>query len=94
MPFRDNNEQIHPTKVAWVDGYGFGDRELEGVRFKVENIDGALICTGVHPADEAYLSKYSTQQRKKWFFDAVEQMISYDADAKAEDGTDVHWTVN
>lgn len=93
--FRNDDGAIHSEQVAYVDGYLFGDRLLEGVRFKVEVVEVAgesrLVCVGVHTEDEEYISQFSDANIKQWRQDAVDALADVDTDATAPDGTNVHW---
>lgn len=63
---RDEDNNTYP--YGYVDGYSFGDRLLEGVRFKVgtrATADGEveLVCKDVHPDDRDYVSKLTSYAR-------------------------------
>jgi hypothetical protein len=74
-------------KVAYFDGYGFGDRMLEGVPFKAEvTKDGKLKVSFAEP-DGAYEQGLN---RKKWEKEALEyaeteDMFSDSIDLRGED---------
>jgi len=50
-------------KTAYVDGYHFGERLLEGIKFMLEIQDNKLTCTGVAEQDQEY---FSTLNEDKW----------------------------
>jgi hypothetical protein len=81
--------------VAYVDGYAFEERLLEGVMFKVERFalgrGHQLVCHGVRADAEPYMLKFNRRQKERWYREAVKCLAEYDGDATAEDGTNVHW---
>lgn len=56
-----------------VDGYGFGDRMLEGVMYRVKNMDGKPVLLGIisvndeviDPKDDAYMHKLNNDYLNK-----------------------------
>lgn len=43
-----------------VDGYGFGDKMMEGVMFKVRLSDSGWVCEGMKDKDtEAYMEQFN-----------------------------------
>lgn len=95
---RNDDGVEHREQVAYVDGYGFAERQLEGVRFRVRRfLDGGgyqLHCSSVHPGDEALVAKFNYAQRSAWYLAAIRCLTHNDMDATAEDGTNVHWGVD
>lgn len=49
----------------YVHGYDFGDRIMEGVRFKVRVIDSKPECFGLHPDSEPYMVQFDWEHWKK-----------------------------
>lgn len=79
-------------QVGYVDGYVFGDRLLEGVRFKIELVTNAeglkeLVCKQTHPDDQSYLNDHGSQKRiNEWYQQALEHAI--ENECQTEDGED------
>jgi hypothetical protein len=86
----DGSEEPVTADAAYIDGYHFGDRLLEGVMFEIKLCyDGTPLCTGVRDSDQAYMEKFSMKQMLEWTRDAVNYAKS-DVDLVLADGTDVY----
>lgn len=77
-----------PVAEALLDGYGFGDRQLEGVMFRILIVEGQITCPGVHADHEDYMVQFSVDQRAKWANSAVEDCHSLGDNLQTEDGED------
>jgi hypothetical protein len=51
--------------TVFVDGYDFGDKLMEGVKFKVKFIDGKAKCIGVEEDSEPYMKQFDWEHWKK-----------------------------
>lgn len=93
---RTNDGDIWPEQVAYVNGYAIEEWLLEDVRFKVEVIDGQLVCNVVHPEDQSYVNDCGNTARiRQWCDEAVAHMVDNDGCAMTEDGeTELHWSDN
>jgi len=47
------------VEVAFTDGYGFGDKLMDGVIFEYRVVDGEVRATGVRKEDEAYFEQFN-----------------------------------
>jgi hypothetical protein len=72
--------------TAIFDGYGVGDRILEGVKFIVKIEDGKLHPT-IHPDDAEY---FSTLNQKYWMDRVTEYVQDDDVFEHTETGEDVY----
>lgn len=89
------DDQVSADQVAYVDGYTLEERLLEGVLFKVERVvlgtGYHLVCNGVHPDSEAYMTKFSRQQKEGWYREAVRYLTHNGGEAQTLDKVDVYW---
>jgi hypothetical protein len=75
-----------PVEEALLDGYGFGDRLLEGVMFRIILIEGKINCPGLHKDSEAYGGRFTPEQVAKWQLQAEENCRSLGDNLVTEDG--------
>lgn len=75
-----------PVDEALLDGYGFGDRLLEGVMFRITIKDGAINCPGVHAKSQRYADSFTLEQVAQWQVDAEEHCRSLGDDLETESG--------
>ena len=72
--------------TAIFNGYGVGDRLLEGVKFTVKIKNGKLHPT-IHPDDAKY---FSTLNQKYWMDKVTEYVQDYDLFEHTESGEDLY----
>lgn len=77
-----------PVDVAYLDGYGFGDRMLEGVLFKIIILEGKINCPGVHEKHQRYADAFTLEQVAKWQIDAEKNCEQLGDNLQTEDGED------
>lgn len=77
-----------PVDEALLDGYGFGDRLLEGVMFRIQIKDGAINCPGVHAKSQRYADSFTLAQVAEWQVQAEEHCRSLGDDLVTQDGED------
>jgi|SRR5690606_21187671 len=76
-----------PIPHILFDGYGFGDRQFEGVMFKAMLVDGKLVVDSVDDWDsDPYLSDFKKDKIIKRAFDFIED---YDVATCPNCGNDV-----
>lgn len=66
------------TNVAYMNGYSFGDRMLEGIAFKVEIVNGDLVVNFAEPNgiyEQTLDQKYWLEQAQRY---AEDEDIFYD----------------
>jgi hypothetical protein len=90
---RDDNGPITP-QVAYVDGYSFGDRLLEGVMFEIAvlpNQEGLLelVCNRVDPSCRDYMSQFDTKKVAWWCERALECALEQMTDLSGR--ADYYW---
>lgn len=73
---------------ALLDGYGFGDRLLEGVMFRVTIIEGDIRCLGHHANSNDYMKKFSQAQLAEWDEAVVANCRDLGDNLQTEDGED------
>ena len=78
------NEQ---KDIVFIDGYDFGDRLMEGVKFKVKFSDGKAECIGVEEEAKPYMDQFNWGHWKKRCEEFAE---SYDVFICIECGDDVY----
>lgn len=72
---------------AYINGYNFGDRLLEGVMFKVEIVGTKFKCS-VTPSSESYMKSLN---KKKWVKEAEAYAESEDIFCETERGGEDVW---
>ena len=77
-----------PVDEAYLDGYGFGDRMLEGVLFKIIIREGKINCPGVHEKSQRYADAFTLEQVAKWQIDAEKNCEELGDNLQTADGED------
>ena len=76
-------KRVEPCNQARVDGYFFGDRMLEGVKFIATIQEDGTISVAVDPQHEDYFNQLNTQM---WLDKALEHVLKNDAFERMIDG--------
>ena len=76
-------EDGRTTQVAFLDGYSFGDRLLEGVCFKCTVAKGGMTVEFVEP-NNTYVKGLN---KKKWLKEAKDFAVQHDIFDEAADGS-------
>lgn len=79
----DENDNTHEVDALYLDGYGFGDRLLEKVIFKITLHDGNLIAECLDKYDPGINWDYWEKECVKY---AVGDVLSTSADPYNDDG--------
>ena len=77
-----------PVDEALLDGYGFGDRLLEGVMFRITIVEGAINCPGFHADSQHYLDRFTLEQVAQWQLDAERDCKDCGDNLTTADGQD------
>ena len=74
MKFLFGNQVVD---VAYINGYHFGDKIIEGVLFEINIKDNKLVVVGVHKRCERYFNLLN----KELFINAAQDFIDYDEES-------------
>lgn len=72
-------------KTAYIDGYHFGERQLEGVNFKATIQDDGTLSVAVCDSGKEY---FSGMAKKKWLAAALDFITETDVLNELEEGGD------
>lgn len=78
-------DECGPLEYGLIDGYGFGDRLLEGVKFRV-SVDAGVVTVVVDPQDERY---FADLNQTKWLKEAKQFAIEEDTMTCPKCGADI-----
>ena len=75
-----------PVDEALLNGYGFGDRQLEDVMFRITIKDGKINCPGVADNCQAYIDRFKAEVVAEWQIEAEENAKTLGDNLETADG--------
>lgn len=77
-----------PVEEALLNGYGFGERLLEDMMFRIIIKDGEINCPGVTDKCQAYMDRFNDAKVAEWQVEAEDNVKRLGDNLETADGSD------